>query len=140
MTYLVWWQEATTCSWNVWLCLVTSQCDTEREMNKWRLKTNKTPVNELTHGTRINPWIPATPRYRYAVCCGVPKCNTVPVPVIPVLEEPRVYPYPCGTLRIIVVVDEIQARTCSGRGGRHHQQNHCIVLYSASVCDMMESF
>jgi hypothetical protein len=64
------------------------------------LKTNKTPVNELTQGTRINPRIPATPRYGYAVCCGVPKCNTVPVPAVPVLEEPRVYPYPCGTLRM----------------------------------------
>ena len=32
------------------------------------------------------------------MCRGVSKVKTVPVPAIPVLEEPRVYPYPCGTL------------------------------------------
>jgi hypothetical protein len=68
-------------------------------MNKSQ-DNNKTLANELTHATRINPWIPATPRYGYAVCCSVPKCNTVPVPALPVWEEPRVYPYPCGTLQM----------------------------------------
>jgi hypothetical protein len=41
-----------------------------------------------------------TPQYGYTVCCGVPKSNTVPVPVpvVPVSEAPRVNPYPCETL------------------------------------------
>ena len=39
-----------------------------------------------------------TPQYRYAVCCGVPKSTTVPVPVLPILETLRVFPYLCRTL------------------------------------------
>ena len=39
-----------------------------------------------------------TPRYGYAVCCSMPKFNTVPTPAGPVLETPRVNQYPCGTL------------------------------------------
>jgi hypothetical protein len=39
------------------------------------------------------------PQYGYAVCCGVPKPNTLPVPALPVLENPRVFPYPCPTLQ-----------------------------------------
>jgi hypothetical protein len=35
---------------------------------------------------------------------GVPKSNTVPVPALPVLEIPRVFPYPCGTLHKEVIV------------------------------------
>ena len=31
---------------------------------------------------------------------GVPKSDTVPEPVLPVLETPRVLPYPCGTLLV----------------------------------------
>jgi hypothetical protein len=34
---------------------------------------------------------------------GVPKSNTVPVPALPVLETPQVFPYPCGTLVVIIV-------------------------------------
>ena len=47
------------------------------------------------HPIIIYPRIPVTPRYRYVVCRGVPKTKTVPVPVLPVLVTPRVYPYPC---------------------------------------------
>ena len=32
------------------------------------------------------------------VCHSVLKVKTVPIPALPILEEPRVYPYPCGTL------------------------------------------
>jgi hypothetical protein len=31
---------------------------------------------------------------------GVPKSNTIPEPVVPVLETPRVLPYPYGTKRV----------------------------------------
>jgi hypothetical protein len=60
----------------------------------------KTQADELTLATGLTREIPATPRYGYAVCCGVSKVKTVPVPALPVLEEPRVYPYPCGTLTL----------------------------------------
>ena len=39
-----------------------------------------------------------TLQYGYVVCCSVLKCNTVPIPAIPILEELQVYPYLCGTL------------------------------------------
>jgi len=42
--------------------------------------------------------IPVIPRCRYVVCRGVPKTNTIPVPVAPVTRSPRVFPYPCHTL------------------------------------------
>ena len=31
----------------------------------------------------------------------MPKSTTVPVPALPVLENPRVFPYPCGTLSLV---------------------------------------
>ena len=40
----------------------------------------------------------ATPWYRYAVYCGVPKFTTIPIPAVPVLETLWVFPYPCDTL------------------------------------------
>jgi hypothetical protein len=39
-------------------------------------------------------------QYGYTVCCGVPKCTTVPIPALPVLETPWVFPYPCLTLSL----------------------------------------
>jgi hypothetical protein len=42
--------------------------------------------------------IPTIPWYGYVVCHGVPKSTTVPIPALPVLETPQVYPYPCSTL------------------------------------------
>ena len=62
-----------------------------RKNTFWNRKNENYP-------TIINPWIPETPRHGYAVCRGVAKARTVPVPVTPVLESPRVYPYPCSTL------------------------------------------
>jgi hypothetical protein len=50
-----------------------------------------------------NPCIPTTPWCRYTICCGVPKCTTIPVPALPVLETLRVYPYPWQTLRVTVL-------------------------------------
>ena len=44
------------------------------------------------------PYIPAIPRYGYTVCRGVPKSTTVPVPALPVSENPRVFPYLCQSL------------------------------------------
>src|ERR1700759_1463995 len=38
-----------------------------------------------------------TLRYRYTVCRSVSKSNTIPVPTVPVLETPRVCPYPWQT-------------------------------------------
>ena len=46
----------------------------------------------------IYPCIPAIPQYGYTVCHGVPKSTTVPVPALPILENPRVFLYPCQTL------------------------------------------
>ena len=34
------------------------------------------------------------------VCRGVPKSTTIPVPMLPVLETPQVYPYPCSTINV----------------------------------------
>jgi len=36
--------------------------------------------------------------YRYAVCCGVPKTKTVPVPAVPILETLQVFLYPYRSL------------------------------------------
>ena len=44
--------------------------------------------------TIINPSVPVTPQHGYMVCCGVAKTKTVPVPAVPILKAPRVYPYP----------------------------------------------
>jgi len=41
----------------------------------------------------FNLCIPTTPQYGYAVCHGVLKSNTVPVPVLPILETLQVYLY-----------------------------------------------
>jgi hypothetical protein len=69
------------------------------EKNKEKTKKNKIQDRKNgTHHTIINPWIPMTLWYRYAVCCSVPKTKTVPVSEIPILETPQVYPYPCSTL------------------------------------------
>jgi hypothetical protein len=38
------------------------------------------------------------------VCHGAPKIKTVTVPVLPVLETPWVFLYPCGTLVGTVVI------------------------------------
>jgi hypothetical protein len=48
-----------------------------------------------------------TPWYGYAVCRGVPKSNTVPVPAVPVSEAPRVNPYPCETLSVGYIVMDL---------------------------------
>ena len=39
-----------------------------------------------------------TPWYGYAVCHSLPKFDTVPIHVVPLLEVPWVNPYPCSTL------------------------------------------
>jgi hypothetical protein len=60
---------------------------------------NKNKIeNSEAHFTIIYPCIPMIPWVRVAVCCGVPKFSTVPVPAIPILEALRVYPYLCETL------------------------------------------
>ena len=40
-------------------------------------------------------YIPAIPQYGYAVCCGVLKSNTVPVPTLPILQNPWIFLYLC---------------------------------------------
>jgi hypothetical protein len=61
-----------------------------------------------------------TPRYGCPVCCGVQKFTTIPVPAVPVLETPWVYPYPCSTLRLVLLVRAL--RLCS------------LVLVRARLC------
>ena len=41
------------------------------------------------------------------LCCGMPKFNTVPIPVAPVLEAPWVNLYPWDTLAITIQVGQI---------------------------------
>ena len=103
--------------------LVVSQCDT---MEKNVTKNSKSDA----HSTVIYLYIPAIPRYRYTVCCGVPKSTTVPIPTLPVLENPWVFPYPCGTpkqgahqLTCTVHFMRLFNRVC-GVGG-----THCVHLY-----------
>ena len=43
--------------------------------------------------TIINLCVPVTLQHGYMVCCGVAKANTVPVPMVPILKTPQVYPY-----------------------------------------------
>ena len=62
----------------------------------------------------INPPIPATLQYGYAVCSGVPKSSTVPVPAIPVLEALWVNPYSWAALSIswLILVHFAWPRAC----------------------------
>ena len=46
----------------------------------------------------IYPCIPVILQYGYTVCHGLPKSTTVPVPALPILENPWVFLYPCRTL------------------------------------------
>ena len=75
--------------------LVVSRCDTMEKKLKNSEKMCKKSSKNYAYSTVIYPYIPANPRYGYVVCCGVPKSTTVPVPALPVLETPRVFPYPC---------------------------------------------
>jgi len=77
------------------------------------------------------------------VCHGVPKIKTVPVPALPVLETPRVFPYPCGTL--LVFLDEtrpfrVEADSSDFATGAVLQQQspeddkwHLVAYYSKSL-------
>jgi hypothetical protein len=64
--------------------------------------------------------------YLQVQVCGirsVTKSDTVPVPVIPVLETPQVYPYPCGTLHMR------QGRAhYSGRKGARYVTGQCGII------------
>src|SRR5713101_5821472 len=75
-------------------------------------------VNSEAHLTTIYPCIPVIPRVRVAVCRGVPKSTTVPVPAIPVLETLRVFPYPCLTLQSSMEVALIISGDEGMRGGQ----------------------
>ena len=55
-------------------------------------------VNNEDHPTEIYPRNTRNTAVRVRGVRGVPKSYTVPEPVLPVLETPRVLPYPCGTL------------------------------------------
>jgi hypothetical protein len=58
-------------------------------------------ANNEAHITIIYLCIPVILQVRVAVCHGVPKSTTVPVPVIPVLEALWVYLYLCETLTLL---------------------------------------
>ena len=75
--------------------LVVSRCDTMEKKGKNSEKLCKKCSENYAYFTVIYLYIPANPRYGYAVCRGVPKSTTVPVPALPILETPRVFPYPC---------------------------------------------
>ena len=46
-----------------------------------------------SHSTIIYLWIPVIPQHGYAVCRGVLKSTTVPIPAKPVTSNPRVFLY-----------------------------------------------
>jgi hypothetical protein len=70
----------------------------QKASHKNELRNKNKIANSGIRLTIIYPCIPVIPRVRVAVCRGMPKSNTVPVPATPVLETPRVFPYPCQTL------------------------------------------
>jgi len=78
------------------LCHTVTQWTYWKKHEKNNLKMNK---NEA-YPTAVYPCIPATPWYGYAVCCGVSKFTTVPVPAKPVTPNPRVFPNPWPTLTL----------------------------------------
>ena len=87
----------------------------------------------------INPRIPVTLRYRYAVCRGVTKSNTVPVPVVPVSEAPRVNPYPCKTLPSMFKVYRSIQITCGWQLNHLNCSLSCLVvstLYTLALQDL----
>ena len=83
-----------------WHCLVMSHCDICRDFER-NIRNDNKVANLLTFAHLCYTIKPVNTRdtiYGYAVCHGVPKSNTIPVPAVPVLEAPWVNPYPCGTL------------------------------------------
>jgi hypothetical protein len=72
-----------------------------REEDKLKLKNrDKNNYKRTYYNYIINPCNTRNTAVRVHGMRGVPKSNTVPVPALPVLETPRVFPYPCGTLSI----------------------------------------
>ena len=78
--------------------LVSSHRDVMNLLKKCGKKMRKKNSKYYDHLIGIYPYIPVILRVRVAVCCSVPKTRTIPEPALPVLEAPRVYPYPCSTL------------------------------------------
>ena len=68
----------------------------EKVEKRWNMTTKL--VNNEDHPTEIYPWNTRNTAVRVRGVRGVPISDTVPEPVLPVLETPRVLPYPCGTL------------------------------------------
>jgi len=68
-------------------------------------------VNNEDHPTEIYPRNTRNTAVRVRGVRGVPKSNTVPEPVLPVLETLRVLPYPCGTLKVTVAHPETSSYT-----------------------------
>jgi hypothetical protein len=87
-----------------WSChIVTRKYIAERKGIKIDQNDNKNEIkiaNNEAHLTVIYLCIPVIPWVWVAVCHSVPKSSTIPVPTVPVLEAPRVYPYPCETLKV----------------------------------------
>lgn len=84
--------------WQHQCCLVMSQCDTKQIVNSKMRNQSRNGGYRAHLYHKINLCKPVIPQYGYAVCCGVSKPNTVPVPTVPILEIPQVYLYPCSTL------------------------------------------
>ena len=60
-----------------------------KKWGKMRVKI----VNSEYHPLQFTRGIPATPWYGYMVCCSVPKSQTIPIPMVPILEPLLVFPY-----------------------------------------------
>ena len=78
-------------------CSIVFGCDTFEDKRIFR-NTDKNTYRKNHHSYIINLWIPLTLQYRYAVCHGVPKSTTIPIPALPVWETPRVFLYLCQSL------------------------------------------
>jgi hypothetical protein len=73
--------------------LVVSRCDKMNSLKKQRLNMGKKTYKIYSHSVVIYPLIPVIPRHGYAVCSGVSKSTTVPVPAKPVTSNPWVFLY-----------------------------------------------
>lgn len=130
--HVVWCQEEVKENTELMFGHITVWHWKEKQMNKGQNK-NKILPNKLTHATRNNLWIPMTPQYRYTVCCGVPKCTTIPISAIPVLEEPWVYPYLCKTLSTHTQGDGVCHRQWHHHRFQHGYRNTCGVSKTGHV-------
>src|ERR1700756_5239204 len=62
--------------------------------------------------------IPTIPWYGYTVCCGVRKPNTLPILMLPILENPQVFSYLCRSLTSASCIPyKLSCRMLENNGG-----------------------